>query len=116
MPNPSGTNGGAFIPEPAYGDVKRQQGLLRAAPISGAPVSTAAIETPRRSGQQAKRAPSQQQPPAADPQQLPVETPPPPYGAQVAKAWAEIAASPGAAQFPILAQLAQAAEQEANHA
>ncbi len=47
---------GNYQLQPAYGDVKKQTALTRAAPISGSPFS--ALEAPRRAGRAATR-PSQ---------------------------------------------------------
>ena len=60
---------GNYQLQPAYGDVKKQTALTRAAPISGAPVS--ALEAPRQAQRATQRPRSQAQarPPVPAPSQ-----------------------------------------------
>ncbi len=72
MANPGGGNQfGNYQLQPAYGDVKKQTALTRAAPISGSPFS--ALEAPRRAQRSASRPQAQPQqgapaPPQPEPQ------------------------------------------------
>ncbi len=59
---------GSYQLQPAYGDVRKQTQLTRAAPISGSPFS--ALEEPRRAQRNAGRPqtqPQQGMPPAPEP-------------------------------------------------
>ncbi len=60
MANPGGGNQfGNYQLQPAYGDVRKQTALTRAAPISGSPFS--ALEAPRRAQRSASRQQAQPQ-------------------------------------------------------
>lgn len=115
MPNPGGVNqlGGSH----AYGDVKAQTELTREAPISGAPMSGRALNTPRRSSKQAQRRPvSAATVPAAaapaDPQPIPsAPAGQPNDDVKVALIWKAAAESPGAS--PLVKAYAQQAMREA---
>lgn len=103
-PNPSGANG---ITPPAYGDVKKQLQLSKQAPLSGAPIATAATEAPRRAQRKSQRdkrpAPPTQQElgeASVQPQQTPS------YDAQLAAKFTEIAGRPGAQGFPLIQEYA----------
>lgn len=106
--NPDGKNG-LHVPGPAYGDVKRQTTLLREAPISGAPVSAAAVDAPRRAKRAAARggtatpAPQPVSPVAVAP-----AAPDVPYPQQLAALTQQLAAVPGAG--PNVLWLAQQAQ------
>jgi hypothetical protein len=89
MPNPGGGNQfGSYQIQPAYGDVKKQTQLTKAAPISGAPYAAQALNTPRRSQRSAGRASrgvAQNVAPPQDAPRLPVQ-----------QVYQQIAALPGA--------------------
>ena len=88
MPNPQGANP-VHVPEPPYGAVKKQADLARSAPMSGVPALTA----PDRAKARAVRPPKPRSQPAT-----PTGSPPP-YEAELAGIWAQIAAQPGASDL-----------------
>lgn len=99
MPNPSGENGGQFVPEPRYGEIQRLQENQKSAPMAGDQASASAVNAPRRAGAAAKRGDTvvtatPQEPQATGPFQPMAEGKP--YELQVAEAWAELARDPKA--------------------
>ena len=110
MPNPGGKNSpvhfNGLVQNPAvYGDKQKQGDLARSAPTAGAAAVGSMLNSPRRAKQQAMR-PQQAQAPQQGPPVPQGEAPS--YQAQLASAWAEIAATPGAS--PLVQQLAQEAQ------
>lgn len=103
MSNPGGANQlGSYELQPKYGDVKRLTQLQRQAPISGAPLASSAINTPRRSQKQAVRGQTPQEAQAPPlPQQAPSLPP--------EQLYSMIAAIPGAS--PEVQRIFGAAEQ-----
>jgi len=111
MANPGGKNSpvhfNGLVQNPAvYGDKQKQGDLARSAPTAGGGAAGSMLNSPRRAKQQAMRPQQQQQSP--QPQQLVPQGEAPSYQAQLASAWAEIAATPGAS--PLVQQLAQEAQ------
>ena len=90
MANPSGANN-FYIPQPEYGEKKRQGDLQRLAPIPANP----ALNAPRRARKQGSRAEART--PNRTHEQV-VTTPPPEltYQQQIAVVWADLAAHPDA--------------------
>jgi hypothetical protein len=86
MPNFTGAN--QFRRENPQGAVKKLTQLTKSAPMSGAP--TPAVTAPDRAQAHAVRGRQPQQA-AAAPVQVPPPAGPPPYEAQLASVWAEIA-------------------------
>lgn len=113
-PNPSGNNQfQGFGIEAPYGDTKKNYELLKSAPLSGAPVSGAAIGTPERQRSARRRAQSGgparkqgHQPTTTVVPQLPI-----PYEKQIAMIWQQIAAIPGASD--LVKEVADNAAQQA---
>lgn len=106
-PNPSGENGGTFVPEPPYGAMKRLSDNASAAPMAGAAATAAGTNAPRRARQAAQRGDTvvkatPQEPQATGPFQLVGEDKP--YEVQVAEAWRDLAADPKAS--PLIKQYA----------
>lgn len=107
--NPTGANGftGPGGVETPYGAIKRLGQMTKAAPLGTIPGANAA--------QQATRVAQRPSPSGGGPvaPQLPTtfEAPPAPYSVQVADAWAEVAATPGAS--PLVQKLAMQAAAEA---
>ncbi len=84
--NAGGSNQfGNYTLQPAYGDVKKQTALTRAAPISGSPFS--ALQAPERAQARATRPRQQGQPQAPMP---PVQAPQAPDPSVVYRQIAEI--------------------------
>lgn len=109
MPNPSGQNSavnfnGLVQNPPVYGDKQKQGDLARTAPIAGGPASASMLNSARRAKNQATSpSPSPQ---AVQGQSQTAQAPS--YQAQLAQAWAEVAAIPGAS--PLVQSLAQEAQ------
>ncbi len=105
MPNPSGYNQfGGFGTAPPYGDVKRQQTLTQAAPISGAPQAAEATNAPRRAQ---RHATGQDSPQGQNPQEPVVLPEPPPPVSLSLDVWSQLAQDPGAS--PLTRMYAQMA-------
>lgn len=111
-PNPSGENGGTFVPEPPYGAVKRLDDNKSAAPMAGAAAAAAGTNAPRRARKAAERGDTvvtatPQEPGATGPFLPPVEETP--YEVRVAEQWRDLAADPKASPL-IREYAAQAAK------
>lgn len=102
--NPQGVNSWEGLGnEVPYGEMTRQQALKQGAPLAGGKLAAGAINAPKRAQRQtqAKPAPVEQQP-VVPPDAVPgLPSPPDP-----ALVWAQVAALPGADQYPILALMA----------
>lgn len=106
--NPSGANSfDHFAPEPAYGEGTRDAALAASAPLAGGRVAAGAIGAPKRAQ---RRATKPQAPSAVQTQPLPPEIQQPTPAMTVAATWAAVAAAPGAENYPVLQQLADAAQ------
>ena len=115
MPRPGVPNnaGGAngyepFVSEPAYGQIKQDKELAQGAPLVTGQVAVGALNAPKRAQRRTQRSAAPATPPesgAAEP--IPPPTPPPPPSD--ADVWQQIATSPGAENYPILAYYANQA-------
>jgi len=100
--NPGGNNQfGGFGLEAPYGQQEKNTELLRAAPMSGAPVAGRAIGTPERQRSQRRRAARGNTRPSAPAQPTTTVLPqlPIPYEKQIAMMWQQVAAIPGASDL-----------------
>lgn len=98
--NPSGVNGAQmFEHESAYGEVKRMEQSVQAAPIAPAP----AVSAPKRAQRSAVNRATQQ----ASAPQTPAD-----YQAALAQEWIKLASLPGAS--PLIQEIAARAAQQVN--
>lgn len=102
MANPIGVN---QLSPHGYGDAQAQQGLLKEAPISGAPTTNSALATPQRNQRRASQ--GSQSAPNAPEAQMPPPTPTP--AALVAGVWATLGSHPESSE--LVRQYAQRAQQ-----
>lgn len=102
--NPDGVNSfDHFSPEPAYGEATQDKALAAAAPLAGGKVAAGRIAAPKQAQQQATK--------PSEPRAAFGVTPDAPPTIQPAfdasATWQQIAATPGAEQYPILSYYAQ---------
>jgi hypothetical protein len=93
VPNPAGSNQ-FYVPEPAYGDVKKLQQLQGSAPMSGAP--TPAVTAPERAQYKATTPPQASVSPSKPSK---ASGGMPDYRVEVAGKWGYAASIPGASEI-----------------
>ena len=102
--NVDGVNGWeGFADEEPYGQVTKNKALRDSAPLAGGRLSVGAIAAPKRAQRRAASPPTTARVAAAS---MPLPAPPT-AAPSVADVWRQIAATPGAENYPILQQLAE---------